>query len=163
MKNDMHKLRESFHKFSNRINSMNSVIALPALAYLNKDLKSFNDDEKKELLKSLDEMFLRRSDIYREAINAEEDIITQLMHCDAQEVLEHFDKIMHIAHDMMGNNTDLLKKIHDCRLNGDFEGYIKGVLKEALKFDKETITITELLEKTKLILRNKGLYPKDEE
>jgi len=157
----MHKLQELFHDFANRISAMNNAVAMPALTYLNKDLKSFNSAEKKDLLKRLDEAFVKSSDIYQDVIDTEDNLITQILYVEpAFDVTTYFYDIMDIIHEAAHSNTKLMIKLDKYKLDEGFESYIKPILGEILEFDKKMPLIAELLEKAKDVLRDKGLYPK---
>lgn len=157
----MHKLQELFHELANKINTMNNTVAMTALMHLNKDLYKLTEEEKNSLLDKLKDTFTKTSNNYQEVVDAENEIISQISFYNKSfDVLECFDKIMHIIHDAAHKYRELLLKINGYKPDSDFEGYIKPILNEALEFDKSMAHIAELLEKAKEPLRKQGLYPK---
>jgi uncharacterized FlaG/YvyC family protein len=156
-----HKLQELFHELANKINTMNNIVSLPAVTYLNKDLKLFSEEEKKNLLNKLDEALEKASDAYQKVIDAETKVVEIIPPNSIWiDVSPYFDEIMDIIHDTRRKYTTLMVKIDKYKSDMDFESYITPILQEALEFDKKMAAIAELLEKAKDVLRKKGLYPK---
>lgn len=156
-----HKLQELFHDLGGKICTMNNVVAMPILPYLNKDFNAFGNDDKQKLLKILNEALTKRKNLYKEIVDAEEKLIAELMLANTSPcILDCVKEIMNTIHKTAKNDVALERKLFNYESDISFEKYIKPILEEVMEFDKYMMPIRSKLEEIKDSLREKGLYPK---